>query len=921
MQRAGPQAFLAALLVLGHAAPASAGERLPVAPDRVTDVSGQWRFRTGDAPEYTRPDFDDSAWDTRPVPYGWATGPAPGSEYAWYRRTLQLVPGAAPGEADLGVTIGKVNSAYELYAGGVALGGVGRLPPDPRPNYDQHRTYTVPPAAFARDGRLVLALRVWRDEASAARTGAPVERPFRFGPVVELVRLELHDDLPGLVLSCLFLIGGLLHLSLFAGRRKSLEYVQFGALSIATGLYVFLRTQWKFGLSDDFLLLKKIEHAVLYVAPPLFVELFHRLLDRPVGRFLRSLQGALLVTGVVVTLTPGLWWNLRALVALEAAVLLASGVILVRLLQAARSGHPEARTLALGVLLLLLSQVSDVATDRGLVVLPRVTALGFAAFFFSMALSLANRFSRVHRDMERLQRELESRVQERTHELVEANRAKSQFLANMSHEIRTPMNGVLGMARLLLEGDLGPRERERAELIVQSGRNLLDVVNDVLDFARIEAGRLELENVDFHVRSQLEGAIGPFVAPAQEKGLELTTVIAPDVPEALRGDPGRLSQALSNLVANAVKFTERGEVSIQVSAQPLGGRTRLRIEVADTGIGIAPEAAGGLFEPFVQADDSTTRRFGGSGLGLVITRRLVQLMGGDVSFESELGKGSCFRFAVELQDSPGAAPEQLGRIEAVAAGARVLVADDSRVNQKVVAGVLERMGFVVDLVKSGAEAVEAWASRDYAAILMDCQMPVVDGYQATARIRAREGSRRHTPIIAMTASALAGDREKCLVAGMDDYLPKPFSPEELARALRRWTGAAFVPTTEAVVATPAPEPGGPIDRGVVEDLRGLGPAFLLDSLRLFLSGTPAKIEALAQAATRGDHRDVRARAHGLRGSSAVVGARRMMELCAELERRAERPDDDGLVALVEAVRAEYAAVSVALEAEMAAPGC
>jgi signal transduction histidine kinase/CheY-like chemotaxis protein len=919
MQRWGRATLLAALLAAGYAAPARGAESLPVAAARVDDISGDWRFHPGDDPAFASPDLDDSAWGTRPVPYGWGSGEPPGSEYAWYRRTLRLEPGAWPGQPELGVTIGKVNSAYELFAGGLPLGGVGRLPPGPRSNYDQHRTYSLPPGALGPDGRLVLAMRVWRDEESVTWTGAPVEGPFRFGPMVELVRRELTDELPQLLLSCLFLIGGLLHLYVFAGRRKSLEYVQFGALSIAVGAYVFLRTQWKFALGGDFLLLKKIEHAVLYAAPPLFVELFHRLLTRPVGRLLRALELAFLVTGVAVALAPGLWWNLRALVALEAALLLVSGVILWRLLQSVRARDPEARLLAVGVLLLLLSQLSDVATDRGMLVLPRLIPFGFTAFFLSMAVSLANRFSRLHRELERLQRDLESRVEQRTLELVEANRAKSQFLANMSHEIRTPLNGVLGMARLLLEGNLAPRERERAELIVQSGRNLLSVLNDVLDFSKIEAGRLELESVDFHVRSLLEAALRPFVGLAQEKSVALRLEVGPEVPEALRGDPVRLSQALSNLVANAVKFTERGEVGVKASAAPRGDRTRLQLEVTDTGIGIAPEAAARLLRPFVQADDSTTRRFGGSGLGLVIVRRLAELMGGEVSFDSEPGRGSRFRLAVELESSRGAAPEAVLRIETVA-GARVLVADDSRVNQKVVSGVLERMGFVVEVAGSGAAAVEACGRGGHAAILMDCQMPGMDGYEATARIREREGTLRHTPIIAMTASALKGDRERCLAAGMDDYLAKPFSPEDLARVMRRWTGAeASLEVAGAASQAPRPPAAGSIDRGVVEDLRELGPEFLRDSLRLFLSGTPARLQALAEAAERGDQAGVRSGAHGLRGSCAIVGARRMMELCAELERRAELPERHGLLSLVEAVRGEYAGVSEALEAEIAAP--
>ncbi len=430
----------------------------------------------------------------------------------------------------------------------------------------------------------------------------------------------------------------------------------------------------------------------------------------------------------------------------------------------------------------------------GLTAFAAVTLLSLLAGYMTFRLSRAvRRARRRDRIVRRKLAHAKSQAEVQAERAESGSRAKSEFLAMMSHEIRTPMNGVLGFANLLMDTRLDSEQREFVENIRCSGDALLTIINDVLDYSKIEAGKLSVDNMEFNLRSVC-GEVRSLLQPsAAAKGLALNLHFAPSTPENLIGDPVRVRQILLNLVGNAIKFTTSGSVSIEVSP---GDPDQVRVNVIDTGIGVAADQLDKLFERFTQGDASITRRYGGTGLGLAISKKLITLMGGEISARSEPGKGSVFwftlpvraplnsstRIAAPVPRAPQPPPVQRS------AGGRLLLVEDNVVNQKVAMRMLVKMGYEVDLAEDGRQALERLAAVRYDAVLMDCQMPEMDGYQATRHIRDPSSAvlDHDVPVIAMTANAFAEDRDRCLAAGMNDFLSKPVDRSTLAQMLEKW---------------------------------------------------------------------------------------------------------------------------------------
>ncbi len=555
---------------------------------------------------------------------------------------------------------------------------------------------------------------------------------------------------------------------------------------------------------------------------------------------------------------------------------------------------------------------------------------------------LGREFGRLARELDKATREIESA---RDQALAISN-AKSDFLAKMSHEIRTPMNGVIGMVDLLANTPLDRVQKRYMHSISESADNLLEIISDILDFSKIEAGKLELETRAFDLNSFVSDVTTSLAGLAEQKGLRLNCIVPEGSPLIVEADPLRLRQVLTNLLGNAIKFTESGSVLLKVSADSeVDDHAFVTFEVIDTGIGIAPGKQRRIFRSFAQEDGSTTRRYGGTGLGLSICNQLVDMMGGEISLQSEPGNGSTFSFTVklttrdrsDLSDIDLTLNHVYGELDGAAKtpqplSGRVLVAEDNAVNQTVAVNLLASMGVESVVASDGEEAVDRFEEQHFDAILMDCQMPRLDGFAATEEIRQREAERgiQPTPIIAITANAMAGDMEKCLAAGMDDYLRKPYKGEQLYAILAKVLDAGVeqvkVATPEPI-AVQLPELEADNDAEIIDD-SVLGELAVLPQtgdqnltrqiIETYLNTSLDLMTRLGDAIDRDDSECIRQSAHSLKSSSANVGATGLAELCASIEMSTRRTDRASAATLQRQIREEYTRVVDALKRRVAA---
>lgn len=850
-----------------------------------------------------------------------------GQGYATYRLTVLT----KTADQILGLKLLDFATSYRLWVNkklAAANGQVGKTPAETVPQaFPLLVTFAQPTEQI----EIVLQVANFSHQKGGIRTD------IRLGTIAQIQKLREQA-----VTKNYFFTGGLLlmavyHLGLFLLRRKEPSSFFCSmlclliAIRVATTGETFLLNIWP---TLNWSTLYRLQYLSYYLAVPVFIQFIYLLFPQETKRFL--VKAAWLMAGLFslpVLFGPAyvyskysIWYELYTILVLLYVLIIILGLALHR----RREG---AGFFLLGTAAIIITAVNDILVAYDVLYGPYIVDTGLFIFTFCQTMVFAARFSRSFATVEELSdelqeamgqlesvnRTLEDKVQKRTRKLEQAtiaanaaNQAKSDFLAMISHEIRTPLHGLLGMTELLQESHLQEGKEVYTAAIKNSGEMLLEIISDLLDYTRMEEGKLALENKAFPLLSTLQDVVELTENRAKAKGLEFCFLADPGLPEMIMGDPLRFKQVLLNLLGNAIKFTPQGRVVLKAGLKmTLAAHPWLYCEVGDTGIGISESARSQLFKPFSQVDPTKIREFGGTGLGLSIAKRLAEMMGGEIDYQSEVGQGSLFWLALPLKavGTESLSKEAGGGYQDVTPSsikpfrcqnAPVLVVEDYALNRTLLLGQLERLGLKGEAVLNAQEALEAIKKNNYALILMDCRMPGLDGYDLARAIRQQERSGGgHIPIIACTASTAPGERERIAAAGMDDALVKPVRLRELYQALLRWLPGAEPDTIreEGTVvqsgqreSEPAEMPpldfADPERQEEIWHLADGNKDFLITLLETFLQDMPRKQACLAEALQRGEAKTVELQAHGMKSSANLLGFTRLAGLCLELEQEA-----------------------------------
>lgn len=901
---------------------------LPTIETTQSELATNWYYRWGDSPRnpdgtlswLAEPPGGASNWLLQPIfqqPFSVSD-----DHFVWLAISLPTVTSVSDS-----LFIPGIDQLFEAYVQGEKIYTFGALD-----QVEERRFlgwgWHLLPLRPEWSGQTLL-LRIYSEDETIGLTGKPL---LVNGQALKLQIVQ--NDLFAAFCSFFFLLVGVLYLATYFWGRKLTEYLYFSLFALAMGLYTLTQTKIKLLLLPQPLFWTYLDLLTLYSLPLWIVAFLASLLNAGRENLLRILWliNVVFLIGTILADQLSLYPLIRTVTYFNYLELITLAGLFWVTAQQLRKKNQDARLFAFGFALFFIAALLDVVGSIQFRLLPfKVVHIGMLLFILTLIFLLMQRFARTHRkllvyshELEMKENELikhrtqlEQMVSEQTQQLSEAktaaedaNRAKSEFLAVMTHELRTPMNGIIGISEYLLDTKLASEVREKLELIHSSAQMLLSLINNILDYSKLEAEKTYLEALPLQIASVIRDATTILVPQSKKKGLQLTWNVAKDARQWLIGDPYRLRQILLNLIGNGIKFTQRGAVSVDVTIDAQTSTTlTLRISVTDSGIGISPEQQRQLFSSFSQGDFSISRHYGGTGLGLAISQKLVHLMGGDIGVVSSPDKGSTFWFTTTLtkpHDSVVAA-NVLPDISSPPSAKlpptnkfHILVVDDHEINRKLTVAVLHKGGYQATTAASGAEALTALAAVHYDAVLMDVQMPGVSGLDVTRAIRSGQSHVLNPaiPIIAMTAHILPADQNKCLLAGMNDYIPKPFHKAQLYKAIESQLGGAQATSVAAVPSSILENQYLSLDYNhllqAVDQRTDLAEELTTD----FLQDMARSLHNLRQALELKDSLRFFDEMHGIKSIAATIGAKHTYELAKYAESLSEQQDSNFLLRIL-----------------------